>query len=135
MTTKILVLEDYPALGKVVKYVLGNFPDIEFDVVANDEQVIEQFPEKDYDMVFMDVGVRHIDLPDLMQKLQALNTRDVPFVGWTVQPQQKWRDEAHACGIKEVRMKPLSEDAVFEVCETYLPGRVKHPYKNKDSQS
>ena len=114
---KILVLEDYPPLCRVLAVLLQQ-AGYHVGLARTAGEALQILEQHVYDLLVMDMDVSNADVRCLIQALQAASNR-LPVVA-LLSPQSHWARNVTALGVQIVLYKPISRQALLTGIETGL---------------
>ena len=87
------------------------------DTVTNGEDAVSSVKEKDYDLIFLDIGLPDMDGFTVGEKMRALETEDehIPIVALTAHVFAQDRKRCFDVGMDEVMAKPVMRDDLIAV--------------------
>ncbi|MCC7264602.1 MAG: PAS domain S-box protein [Candidatus Latescibacteria bacterium] len=108
-TGRILVIEDDPVVGGVLKEVLGAYHQVE--LFTEGQQALEQFAAGRYDVAILDLGMPGISGDQLARRIQAIDpaVARILFSGWVLEA-----DDPRRALFDLVLQKPLRDLVAFE---------------------
>ncbi len=118
-----LLVEDEPSVQLVTK---ANLEDIGFtvDVVKSGEEAITLTKNKQYDIIFMDIGLPGMDgaitTYEIRKIEQRLNIKPHIVVAVTANNTEECKKHCIKMGINEVIMKPLKPEKIEEIKKRLL---------------
>lgn len=121
-TAKVLVVDDNIINIKVVEGLLKCY-DIEADSCDSGAEAIEKVSAKEYDIVFMDHMMPHMDGVEAMHRIRALGTRtlDMPIIALTANAVTGVRNMFITEGFNDYISKPVNIGRLEAVLRRFLP--------------
>jgi CheY-like chemotaxis protein len=117
---KILVVDDEPAITKVLKRLLGN---VGYDVtLCNDSRVAIDIFKNDsdsFDLVITDMTMPFITGDKLSETLLSIKP-EIPIIICTGYSERIDKEKAEKIGIKTLLMKPIESDDLLKVIRNIL---------------
>ena len=114
---EILILEDYPPLYRALEILLQQ-AGYQVARVQTAGKALRALSHHAYDLLVMDMDVRHVDFRRLIEELQALPCH-LPVVA-LISPQSHWAHNGTGIGIQIVLHKPIDRQALLRGIEMGL---------------
>ena len=109
--TRILVVEDNPINRTVIGRMLERFGARDLDFAENGEEAVAHCAESNYELIFMDARMPHMDGLEATRALRAAgNTAYI--IGVSADAMSEERNEALAAGMNDYVVKPVVRDAL-----------------------
>ncbi|AUP79831.1 ATP-binding protein [Flavivirga eckloniae] len=108
-TTRVLVVDDNAMNQKVLGLMLNKF-NLTIDYANNGIEAVEQFSQKHYDMVFMDIQMPIMDGLEATKSIKAtekFKSNPVPIVAVSASAYTDDRKQANIAGIDDFISKPI----------------------------
>jgi two-component system aerobic respiration control sensor histidine kinase ArcB len=119
---KILLVEDNRMAQKMAKKALEGLG-CEVDVAENGEESISFFQRKQYELVFMDIGLPDISGYEATIKIKELGVRpDTPVLALTAHAGLYEKQACLDAGIEGILNKPLLKQQAMQVIKKYIYG-------------
>ncbi len=116
---KILVVEDHSLAQKMVVMTLKAVGSNDVDVANNGTEAFNQFQEKHYDLIFMDLGLPDIDGYTVTKKIRDLEKQKlrapVTIVALTAHIEEKCKNNALNSGMDNFLSKPISLEQARDI--------------------
>jgi CheY-like chemotaxis protein len=119
---RILVAEDQPINQLVIERLLAR-RGIAADCVGDGREVLARLQNRDYDLIFMDCQMPHLDgyqTTRVIRRREAEGLR-VPIVALTGHALEGDRQQCLAAGMDDYLAKPLREAELYAVLDRWLP--------------
>jgi CheY-like chemotaxis protein len=114
---RILILEDYPPLRRVLAVLLQQ-AGYRVALARTTGEALRMLGQHAYDLLVMDMDVSNADFRGVMQEVQAASSR-LPVVA-LLSPQSHWARNVTALGVQIVLYKPIRRQALLKGIETGL---------------
>ena len=114
---KILLVEDSPIVIKSHTKILAHIGYIV--EVAEDGQKALMMGQGDYDLIFMDISLPYLSGFEVTSRLRQLGIKK-PIIGLTAYDKHEVETDCLACGMNTVLVKPMRQDQLQSVVETYV---------------
>ena len=119
MSKKVLVVEDYEGIRRMMKLVLG-FRGYQVVEAQNGREAVEKAIEEKPDLILMDIGMPVMDGLDATQDIRAHSElAGVPIVALTAYG-DFYTDKALAAGCNDVVHKPIDFEHLEPLVERYV---------------
>lgn len=123
MKQKILVVEDVKIAQQLAKMMLISLG-CEVDVAENGSQTLEQYNQKNYDLIFMDIGLPDIDgfsVTETIRKQEKEHGRySTPIIVLTAHSNETFKQRAVEVGADDFMVKPLTMSTAEITLKKYL---------------
>lgn len=118
---QILLVEDQPIAAIAAKAIISNF-NCEVDVANDGETALHFLNSRNYDLVFMDIGLPDISGVELTKKIrnsESTTRKEIPIVALTAEIENK--ESYYDAGMNAVLAKPLIIKTAQQVLSSLLP--------------
>ncbi len=118
---QILLVEDHPLAQKMTSVVLQSL-NCQVDVAGDGQTALTKAQSKDYDLIFMDVGLPDMDGHAVAMKIREYeqSNRHTPIVALTAHADDAEKAKAMASGMDGFHVKPLTPQIAREVLSKYI---------------
>ena len=117
--TRILVAEDNVMNQSLMRHLLAD-RHLEFDIVNNGQEAIEQLRQKRYSLVLMDIQMPRMDGYSATMKIRNELKSSIPIVAMTAHAMAGEREKCMANGMNEYISKPIREHELFKIINAVL---------------
>lgn len=84
--------------------------------------------QKDIDLIFMDIRMPHMDGYETAGKIRELEGyQETPIIALTADAVPQVQEKIKEAGMNDMLLKPMSQEKLFDLLQTYLPEEVKLP--------
>lgn len=84
--------------------------------------------QKDIDLIFMDIRMPHMDGYETAGKIRELEGyQETPIIALTADAVPQVQEKIKEAGMNDMLLKPVSQEKLFDLLQTYLPEEVKLP--------
>jgi CheY-like chemotaxis protein len=87
---------------------------IDFDIVSNGLEAIEQLSAQTYDLVLMDIQMPKMDGYAATQHIRDVLKSDIPIIAMTAHAMAGEREKCLSRGMNEYLSKPINEEKLFK---------------------
>lgn len=115
----VLVVEDYKLAQKMAEIILNQL-NCHVDTADTGAQALELINKRNYDLIFMDLGLPDMDgltVTETIRKLQGKN--NLPIIALTAHTESDVKDNCLNVGMNDIMGKPISLEAAKEMLEKY----------------
>ena len=117
---RILVAEDNAINLDVIRHYLG-FLNVEFTLVTNGEQCIEELQKNHYNLVLMDIQMPILDGIQATQKIRQLDQiKSIPIIGLSAGVRENEREICFQSGMNDFLGKPFEIEDLAKILVKYL---------------
>jgi len=119
---KVLLVEDNLVVQTATEMRLAKFG-CQVDIANSGEAALELIASHPYDLIFLDIGLPGIDGITMTQQIRAQDSdqvKPVPIIAVTAHASDEVATECLKAGMNRVVHKPLSEQAIIAMLNTYL---------------
>jgi signal transduction histidine kinase/CheY-like chemotaxis protein len=117
---RILVAEDNSINLDVIRHYLG-YLNLEFTLVTNGEQCIEELQRNQYDLVLMDIQMPILDGIQATKKIRQLNQiKAIPIIGLSAGVGENEREICFQSGMNDFLGKPFEIEDLAKILRKYL---------------
>jgi signal transduction histidine kinase/CheY-like chemotaxis protein len=117
---RILVAEDNSINLDVIRHYLG-YLNVEFALVTNGEQCIEELKRNQYDLVLMDIQMPILDGIQATKKIRQLNQiKAIPIIGLSAGVGENEREICFQSGMNDFLGKPFEIEDLAKILRKYL---------------
>lgn len=122
--SRILLVEDSALAAKVVINKLSAM-DCAVDLAENGKQGVALAEKKQYDLIFMDIGLPDIDGYEVTRRirLSELRKAHVPIIALSAHTGEDNKKKCMDVGMNAVLTKPLQEDQARDILNSFIPYR------------
>lgn len=123
----ILVVEDDAFMGEVNRTILEKL-DCNVDIAVEGKEAIKAIYSKQYDMVFMDIGLPDMDGYEVTKKIRQYEIdkeRLTPIIALSAHSGADNAQQCIAVGMNAVLTKPLIPEKALDILNTFIPSRTK----------
>ena len=112
----ILLVEDNPISHKIVRMMLERLG-CSVDVVETGKETLQVVFDKDYDLIFIDLGLPDIDGLTLARKIRGVQDKKscIPMVALTAHVSEVDREKCIEAGMSHFLAKPASPESLKRV--------------------
>lgn len=112
---RVLVAEDNPVNQLLVRQVLSNW-NVDYTICNNGMQVMEAYPDNDYDIILMDLQMPIMDGITAAQQIRKLEGEkgEVPIIALTADAFVETRTKVIENGFNDFLTKPFKSEALLE---------------------
>ena len=114
MALKVLVVDDNAINQSLMKHLLLQW-NIDFDIVSNGVEAVEQLDNVSYDLVLMDIQMPQMDGYAATQHIREVLKSDIPIIAMTAHALAGEREKCLSRGMNEYISKPIKEDELFKL--------------------
>lgn len=114
----ILVVEDQMIAATSLEYQLEKLGISQLDIVKDGKTALEQIQKKEYDLIFMDIGLPDMTGTELTQKIRQIQ-KTIPIVALTGHAKKEIKADWKNAGIQDVYTKPINYDDLKYVIKKY----------------
>jgi two-component system, OmpR family, aerobic respiration control sensor histidine kinase ArcB len=120
----ILVVEDSSIAARVVTSMLSQM-DCTIDVAEKGKDAVDFAEHKQYDLIFMDIGLPDIDGYEVTKRirLNELNKNHVPIIALTAHASEENKKHCIDIGMNAVLTKPLIQKKAEDILNSFIPYR------------
>ena len=111
---RVLVVDDNAINQSLMKHLLLQW-NIDFDVVSNGLEAIEQLSDQTYDLVLMDIQMPKMDGYAATQHIRDVLKSDIPIIAMTAHAMAGEREKCLSRGMNEYISKPINEEELFKL--------------------
>jgi signal transduction histidine kinase/CheY-like chemotaxis protein/HPt (histidine-containing phosphotransfer) domain-containing protein len=127
---RVLVVDDNAINQNLMKHLLLQW-NIDFDIVSNGLEAVEQLINETYDLVLMDIQMPKMDGYAATQQIREVLKLDIPIIAMTAHALAGEREKCLSRGMNEYISKPIKEEELFKLISTF--GLQKHQPKELNS--
>lgn len=120
----ILLVEDSPMAAQVVTNMLVKM-NCYVDLVENGKQAVEFAQKKQYDLIFMDIGLPGMDGYETTKniRLNEVNKDHVPIIALTAHVSEENKKYCIDMGMNAILTKPLVQEKAEDILNSFIPHR------------
>jgi len=111
---RILVVDDNSINQSLMKHLLLQW-NMDFDIVSNGIEAIEQLRQEAYDLVLMDIQMPQMDGYTATQKIREELKSDIPIIAMTAHAMAGEREKCLSRGMNDYISKPIKEEELFKL--------------------
>lgn len=130
----ILLVED-DAVSAKVAYLICNNMGQNLEIARNGKEALQKAKLKDYDLIFMDVGLPDISGNEITRKIrigEKATGRHVPIAALTAHVDNESKQQCIESGMDAVLSKPISIQKVTDMLDAFIPGSAKKEAKKTE---
>jgi two-component system, OmpR family, aerobic respiration control sensor histidine kinase ArcB len=123
---KILIVEDHPIARMMISKILESLHcQIDIDVAEDGETALNKAKNKNYDLIFMDIGLPDIDgyTVTLRIREREKTTQRIPIVALTANANDAEKAKAMSSGMDDFYAKPLTTEMAQKIINRYVKQR------------
>ncbi len=116
----ILVVEDNKDNQELTTWILE---DGGYQVACSDsaEEGLELLEIENFDLILMDISLPGMDGKEATQKIKSSrHLSNIPIIALTAHAVKGEREEIEACGVDGLLTKPVDEQLLLEILESFL---------------
>lgn len=121
---KILIVEDGLISEQMAKFALQSLGNIEIDSIDTGEEALQLLHTREYDMIFMDLGLPDIDGIQVTKQIRKLeqehNLPMIPIIALTAQAGASAASASLKAGMNGFIHKPLTPDKAKEALDKWV---------------
>jgi CheY-like chemotaxis protein/HPt (histidine-containing phosphotransfer) domain-containing protein len=119
----VLVVEDYPITAQITKTLMSGL-NCQVDIAPNGVLALKQTNLKNYDLIFMDIGLPDMNGCEVTKRIRFDETRkdsnSVPIIGLTAYIDPENRQLCLEAGMNAVFTKPLAKEKIQEILNSFI---------------
>ena len=115
---KILVVDDNAINQSLMEHLLLQW-NINFDIVSNGLEAIQQLSKQDYDLVLMDIQMPQMDGYAATQHIREVLKSEIPIIAMTAHALAGEREKCLSRGMNDYLSKPIKEDELFKLISSF----------------
>lgn len=115
---KVLVVDDNEINQSLMKHLLSQW-NIDFDIVSNGLEAVEQLINQTYDLVLMDIQMPQMDGYVATQQIREVLELDIPIIAMTAHALAGEREKCLSRGMNEYISKPIKEEELFKLISNF----------------
>ena len=115
---RVLVVDDNAINQSLMKHLLLQW-NIDFDIVSNGLEAVEQLINQTYDLVLMDIQMPKMDGYAATQQIREVLKLDIPIIAMTAHALAGEREKCLSRGMNEYISKPIKEEELFKLISTF----------------
>lgn len=120
---KVLVAEDNSLNKELIKYLLENLT-LNYKIVSNTQEIIDEFKNNKYDLIIMDINMPIVDGITVFNQIRTYekenNLTKLPIVALTANVIKGDREKYLDLGMNEYLTKPININELKRVLSNYL---------------
>ena len=120
---KVLLAEDDPINQSLAVAFLTKLGGT-VDTADNGEEAVKLYSENQYDIIFMDCEMPHLDgfdaTREIRKKEKELNSKHIPVIAMTAYAARGDRDNCIAAGMDDHIPKPITVNVLNDIAEKYI---------------
>lgn len=129
---RVLVVDDNAINQSLMKHLLLQW-NIDFDIVFNGLEAVEQLINQTYDLILMDIQMPKMDGYAATQQIREVLKLDIPIIAMTAHALAGEREKCLSRGMNEYISKPIKEEELFKLISTF--GLQKHQPQELNSDN
>lgn len=111
---RVLVVDDNVINQSLMQHLLSQW-NIDFNVVSNGFEAVDQLRHANYDLVLMDIQMPKMDGYTATQQIREVLKLDIPIIAMTAHAMAGEREKCMSRGMNEYISKPIVEDELFKL--------------------
>jgi len=115
---RVLVVDDNAINQSLMKHLLLQW-NIDFDIVSNGLEAVEQLINQTYDLLLMDIQMPKMDGYAATQQIREVLKLDIPIIAMTAHALAGEREKCLSRGMNEYISKPIKEEELFKLISTF----------------
>ncbi|WP_117585847.1 MULTISPECIES: hybrid sensor histidine kinase/response regulator [unclassified Chryseobacterium] len=115
---RILVVDDNAINQSLMKHLLSQW-NIDFDIVSNGLEAVEQLINETYDLVLMDIQMPKMDGYAATQQIREVLKLEIPIIAMTAHALAGEREKCLSSGMNEYISKPIKEEELFKLISNF----------------
>ena len=115
---RVLVVDDNAINQSLMKHLLLQW-NIDFDIVSNGLEAVEQLINQTYDLVLMDIQMPKMDGYAATQQIREVLKLDIPIIAMTAHALAGEREKCLSRGMNEYISKPIKEEELFKLISNF----------------
>lgn len=114
MPWRVLVVDDNAINQSLMKHLLLQW-NVDFDIVANGVEAIENLRHQTYDLILMDIQMPQMDGYTATQQIREVLQLDTPIIAMTAHAMAGEREKCLSRGMNDYISKPIKEEELFKL--------------------
>lgn len=115
---RVLVVDDNAINQSLMKHLLSQW-NIDFDIVSNGLEAVEQLINETYDLVLMDIQMPKMDGYAATQQIREVLKLEIPIIAMTAHALAGEREKCLSSGMNEYISKPIKEEELFKLISNF----------------
>lgn len=115
---KVLVVDDNEINQSLMKHLLSQW-NIDFAIVSNGLEAVEQLINQTYDLVLMDIQMPKMDGYAATQQIREVLKLEIPIIAMTAHALAGEREKCLSRGMNEYISKPIKEEELFKLISNF----------------
>ncbi|KRT15476.1 histidine kinase [Pedobacter ginsenosidimutans] len=115
---RVLVVDDNAINQSLMEHLLLQW-NIDFDIVSNGLEAIEQLSHQKYELVLMDIQMPQMDGYTAAQQIREVLKLDIPIIAMTAHAMAGEREKCLSRGMNEYISKPIKEEELFKLIANF----------------
>lgn len=115
---RVLIVDDNAINQSLMKHLLLQW-NIDFDIVSNGLEAVEQLTNQTYDLVLMDIQMPKMDGHAATQQIREVLKLDIPIIAMTAHALAGEREKCLSRGMNEYISKPIKEEELFKLISNF----------------
>ncbi|WP_344768713.1 ATP-binding protein [Pedobacter ginsengiterrae] len=115
---RVLVVDDNAINQSLMEHLLLQW-NIDFNIVFNGQEAVDQLAIKAYDLVLMDIQMPIMDGYTATQQIREVLKLDIPIVAMTAHAMAGEREKCLSRGMNEYISKPIKEEELFKLISSF----------------
>jgi CheY-like chemotaxis protein len=115
---RVLVVDDNAINQSLMKHLLLQW-NINFDIVSNGLEAVEQLVNQTYDLILMDIQMPKMDGYAATQQIREVLKLDIPIIAMTAHALAGEREKCLSRGMNEYISKPIKEEELFKLIANF----------------
>jgi len=115
---RVLVVDDNAINQSLMKHLLLQW-NIDFDIVSNGLEAVDQLGSQTYDLVLMDIQMPKMDGYAATQQIREVLHLDIPIIAMTAHALAGEREKCLSSGMNEYISKPIKEEELFKLISAF----------------
>jgi len=115
---RVLVVDDNAINQSLMEHLLLQW-NIDFKIVSNGLEAVEQLRHETYDLVLMDIQMPKMDGYTATQQIRDVLKLDIPIIAMTAHAMAGEREKCLSRGMNEYISKPIKEEELFKLISNF----------------
>jgi two-component system chemotaxis response regulator CheY len=122
LSMKILVVDDFSTMRRIVKNILKQIGFSDIDEAENGQVALSKLNDNSYDLVVSDWNMPEMTGIELLKAVRATDgIKDIPFLMVTAEAKKENVVEAVKAGVNNYIVKPFTAEVLQEKIEKIFP--------------
>jgi len=115
---RVLVVDDNAINQSLMEHLLLQW-NIDFDMVSNGLEAVEQLRLETYDLILMDIQMPQMDGYTATQQIRDVLKLNIPIIAMTAHAMAGEREKCLSRGMNEYISKPIKEEELFKLIASF----------------